>query len=81
MICAFQTNVKFERNYTFQSNSGVSGAGLALFMNSYMYLKPHTNLLFVNNHALSVGGAIYTDLKLELPRLTLPCFFQVLTQG
>ena len=46
-----------------------------------MYLKPHTNLLFVNNHALSVGGAIYTVLTLELPGLTLPYFFQVLTQG
>ena len=46
-----------------------------------MYLKPHTNLLFVNNHAQSVGGAIYTDLTLQSPRLTLPCFFQVLTEG
>ena len=80
-IRAFQTNVIFEGNNTFRNNSGVSGAGLALFMNSYMYLKPHTNLLFVNNHALSVGGAIYTDLTLELPRLVLPCFFQILTEG
>ena len=50
-------------------------------MNSYMYLKPHTNLLFANNHALSVGGAIYTDLTPQFPQLTLPCFFQVLTEG
>ena len=80
-IRAFQTNVIFEGNNIFRNNTGDSGAGLSLFMNSYMYLKPHTNLLFVNNHALSVGGAIYTDLTLELPRLTLPCFFQVLTEG
>ena len=80
-IRAFQTNVIFEGNNIFRNNSGSSGAGLALFMNSYMYLKPHTNLLFVNNHAQSVGGAIYTDLTLELPGLTLPCFFQVLTEG
>ena len=80
-IRAFQTNVIFEGNNIFRNNSGSSGAGLALFMNSYMYLKPHTTLLFVNNHALSVGGAIYTDLTLELPGLILPCFFQVLTEG
>ena len=80
-IRAFQTNVIFEGNNIFRNNSGGLGAGLALFMNSYMYLKPHTNLLFVNNHALSVGGAIYTDLTLELPRLVLPCFFQVFTEG
>ena len=55
--------------------------GLALFMNSYTYFKPHTNLLFINNNALSVGCAIYTDLTLELPRLVLPCFFQVFTEG
>ena len=80
-IRAFQTNAIFEGNNTFFNNTGGSGAGLALFMNSYMYLKPHTNLQFVNNHALSVGGAIYTDLTLVEPRLTLPCFFQVLTEG
>ena len=79
-IRAFQTNVIFEGKNTFSNNTGGSGAGLALFMNSYMYLKPHTNLLFVNNHALSVGGAIYTDLTLQFPQLTLPCFFQVLTE-
>ena len=78
-IRPFQTNVIFRGNNTFQNNSGGSGAGLALFMNSYMYLKPSTNQLFVNNQALSVGGAVYTDLALELPGLTLPCFFQVST--
>ena len=74
-ICAFQTNVIFRRNNTFPNNSGGSGAGLTLFMNSYMYLKHSTNQLFVNNQALSVGGAVYADLTLELPGLTLPCFF------
>ena len=41
-----------------------------------MYLKPSSNLVFVNNQALSVGDAVYTDFALELPRLTLPCSFQ-----
>ena len=80
-IQVLQTDVIFEGNNTFQNNRGISGAGLSLFMNSYMYLKPHTNLQFFNNHALSVGGAIYTDLTLKLPGLILPCFFQVITEG
>ena len=80
-IRALQTDVIFRGNSVFRNNHGSSGAGLALLINSYMYLKPHTNLLFANNHALSVGGAIYTDLTLELPGLSLPCFFQVLTEG
>ena len=78
-IRAFQTNVIFEGKNT--TLVVLVQDCMALFMNSYMYLKPHTNLLFANNHALSVGGAIYTDLTLEFPQLTLPCFFQVLTEG
>ena len=50
-----------------------------MFMNSFMYLKPHTKLLFANNYALLFGGAIFTDLEVEIPS-TLPCFFQVLTE-
>ena len=46
-IRAFQTNVIFRGNNTFPNNSSGSGARLALFMNSYMYLKPSTNLMFV----------------------------------
>ena len=65
-ICVFQTNVIFRGNNAFPNNSDASGAGLALFMNSYMHLKLSSNLLLVNSQALSVGGAVYTDLALEL---------------
>ena len=79
-IRAFQTNVIFQGNNIFDNNVGNFGTGLSLFMNSYMYLKPHTKLLFINNHAQTVGGAIFTDLTLEIPGMALPCFFQVLTE-
>ena len=40
-IDTFLTNVMmFRGNNTFPNNSGGSGAELALFINSYMYLKP-----------------------------------------
>ena len=65
--------------FPFRNNYGIVGAGLSLFMNSFMYLKPHTKLLFANNYALLFGGAIFTDLEVEIPS-TLPCFFQVLTE-
>jgi len=80
-ICAFQTDVIFQGNNTFDNNIGHFDTGLSLFMNSYMYFKPHTKLLFTNNHALTVGGAIFTDLASDLPGMVLPCFFQVLTEG
>ena len=80
-IRAFQTDVIFQGNNTFDNNVGNFGTGVSLFTNSYMYLKPHTKLLFANNHAHTVGGAIFTDLTLEIPGMALPCFFQVLTEG
>ena len=80
VIRAFQTNVIFRGNSTFPNNSGGSGAGLALFMNSYMYLKPHTNCLLTIKHCqLEVQ---YTQILhcMELPGLVFPCFFQVPTE-
>ena len=80
-IRASQTGITLQGNNTFRDNRGYLGTGLAWFMNSFLYLKPHTNLLFSNNHAQVVGGAIFTDLELVLPESTLPCFFQVLPVG
>ena len=80
-IRAIQNDVIFQGNNSFYNNVGNFGTGLSLFMNSYMYLKPYTKLLFANNHARTVGGAIFTDLALKIPEMALPCFFQVLTEG
>ena len=80
-IYAFQTDIIFQGNNTFHNNSGKLGAGLSLFVNSFLYLKPHTNLLFSNNKAQYFGGAIFTDLEVEIPGTVLPCFFQVLKEG
>ena len=80
-IYAFQTDVIFQGKNTFHNNSGKLGAGLSLFVNSFLYLKPHTNLLFSNNKAQYFGGAIFTDLEMEIPETVLPCFFQVLKEG
>ena len=44
-------------------------------MSSYIYLKPHTKLLFTNSHAQTVGGAIFTDFVLEIQGIALPGFF------
>ena len=78
-VHALQTDIIFHGNTTFHNNYGNVGAGLALFLNSFMYLKPRTKLLFANNHAQLFGGAIFTDLEVEIPSI-LPCFFQVLAE-
>jgi len=66
-LYAFQTDIMFQGKNTLHNNSGKLGAGLSLFMNSFLYLKPHTNLLLLNNKAQYFGGAIFTDLEVEIP--------------
>ena len=62
-VHALQTDIIFHSNTIFHNNYGLSvGAGLSLFMNSFMYLKPQTKLLFSNNYA----GVQYSQtLKLK----------------
>ena len=59
-IDAQQSKVIFQGNNIFRNNSAPVGAGISLTEDSYMYLHPHTHILFEGNHADYVGGAIYT---------------------
>ena len=59
-IDAQQSKVIFQGNNIFRNNSAPVGAGISLTEDSYMYLDPHTHILFEGNHADYVGGAIYT---------------------
>ena len=69
----FHSKVVFQGNIVFRNNSAPAGAGISLTMGSYMYLKPHTHILFEGNHADFVGGAIYTDGKSGDP-----CFYHIM---
>ena len=57
----------------FDSNSGIRGGAMDL-ENSYIYLHPSTNIMFINNFALRKGGAINTVNREDI---RLPCFYQV----
>ena len=65
---AFDSRLIFQSNNTFRNNSALVGAGIYL-LQSYLHVHPHTNILFENNHAVYVGGAIYTEDQ--------PCFFDL----
>ena len=56
-----ESKVIFDGNHVFRNNSVPVGGGIQLLGSSYMYLRPHTHILFENNTADYVGGAIYTD--------------------
>ena len=68
VIQAINSRVVFQGTNSFKNNSAPIGGGIQL-SNSYMYLEPHTHILFENNHAGFVGGAIYAD--------SATCFFHV----
>ena len=60
-------------NTIFDTNSGITGGAMDL-ENSFIYIRPNTNLSFTNNFALQKGGAIYTVQRADI---RLPCFYQV----
>ena len=74
-IAANGSKVIFQGNNIFRGNSALAGGGLRLISSS-IYLQPHTRILFENNRAYYVGGAIYTDYKSHDP-----CFFHVNTSS
>ena len=66
------SNMIFEGNHVFRNNSALVGGGIQLLDSSIMYLRPHTRILFEDNRAEYVGGAIYTNSKADAD----PCVFQ-----
>ena len=55
------SHVLFQGNNTFQNLSALVGGGMHFVSSSYVHLLPHTTLLFVDNRAEYVGGAIYIE--------------------
>ena len=72
-ILSIKSNLIFEGNITIRYNNGSSGGGLALYQNSFMFLKPYSIVTFNSNKAEHFGGGIFVDESL----LSKPaCFFQ-----
>ena len=61
LISAANSKVYFQGNNTFRRNSALIGPGVQLLESSYIYLEPHTHILFEDNKAGYVGGAIYIE--------------------
>lgn len=71
-IRALASNVFMSELNMFVNNSATSGAGVNLQEGSTLYLEPTSITVFTNNHAATVGGAMYGDMY------TYKCFFQLL---
>ena len=60
-IAGMDTYFRFTDNTSavFSNNSGWHGAGMALLGNAYFIVHHNTSLQFINNSAVTKGGAIY----------------------
>ena len=60
-VAGIATHFKFTNNTSvmFYNNSGWHGAGMALLGNAYFIVYHNTLLQFINNSAVTKGGAIY----------------------
>ena len=67
-IDATNSKLVFKGNNVFRNNTSRVGGAIALHESSTISLEPHTHILFENNHADFVGGAIYIALERH-------CFF------
>ena len=69
------SNLFFQGFNIFQNNSAAIGGALRLaFPGTLVHLLPHTTLLFVDNHADYVGGAIYSESEKHDP-----CFYHIVS--
>ncbi len=75
-IQGYSSNIYFRGNISIYSNSNFYGGGLLLLQSSFMYLTKNTHIDFRDNHAKSVGGALFNDFDFQIPT-RCPCFYQL----
>ena len=80
-ILAFYSDILFNNSVDFINNTGIGGGALALY-STRLHFANTANVSFVNNRALTIGGAIYVELgEIARPESDFGvflCFYQVL---
>ena len=74
-LVSFNSLIKFEKNNTFENNSGIYGGGIALYESSQLLLRNQTYIYFINNYASESGGGIFVK-QLIVEYLYTKCFFR-----
>ena len=80
-VLAFYSNIYLHNTVDFINNTGVGGGAMGLY-SSRLHFGNTANVHFINNRALTIGGAIYVELG-EIVRPdsdfgVFLCFYQVL---
>ena len=55
------SKIKVSGNIVIRNNTGMNGGGMLLCESSYLILTRDTNVSFINNHAVQLGGGIYIE--------------------
>ena len=79
-IQAYSSNVHFKGSTNIFRNTNYYGGGLLLLQNSFMFMSLGTTINFCDNHAVTVGGALFSDFDLQIPTKS-PCFYQLDISG
>ena len=76
VVKAIRSDITLEGHIVFHNNTGINGGAIMLIGDSVIYLTQGLQANFINNKALSSGGAIY---DLSSPFDKTHCTFQVNT--
>ena len=71
-----ESTMTLYKHTMFFNNTGTKGGALSMTY-SKLKLANNATVLFHNNHAKKVGGAIYVDNPLLHSRPTYPCFYEL----
>lgn len=65
-ICAYQSSFHVFHKISFINNTAYQGGAMGFYGNSSLIVHKNAHLVFINNHAKNVGGAIFVEEKLSL---------------
>ena len=75
VLATTSSSIFLEGNIVFSNNRATTGAAIKMEGFSYLYLKKSSNILFRNNSAYTLGGAIYIYNGMMIS--PIKCVFQI----
>ena len=65
-ICAFWSDLYITGQNSFIDNSASEGGAIVLLQSSHLIVMNNTEILFLNNYAYDVGGAIFVQNNIQI---------------
>ena len=81
VIEAYNSDIHLNGTLIFNNNKASHGAAIRLDSLLHLFIHESTTAHFVNNHASFYGGAIYSHMDRNLPKINPVCVIQVVSQN